>query len=372
MQRNSNQSLVPAVANIIDLFLRVGMWRITPKANAVRDESGRLHSAYRYGSINVFVAGELNEFDRGTFMLLNTLERANGFNGLKGDIFDLTAAKGVKNPYDPKSYMPVWDSIESLLNVEIRIKPDKKGRFQEMLAFKLLSGRIDSDGTFWLTSGDYQRYIEQHKYYNMNVPLPQYFKTRSPILRSMREFFRTQDKSKGYDISLLKLCNFIGYAPDLPLYKIRQTIKSALNKLIKEGSIGEGSKIINDRCREMGGIIHVTEPRKQPNKVESIKIPNDDLLLVIQENCPVKLSEEINEHKFRSVLNKLREHFEQNYKSQISFKKFIGDYSFWLNNNPNVIFVTETLFYPANKFLAMFIEDLCEQRYLVKHAKNRK
>lgn len=261
-----------SVALVVSDFLRVGMWPIIkPNSRTSDPETGIVKNIYRYGSGEnsgvVVVHGELIERDRGTFLIISALDKQNGYQGFNGKMSELVKMKGVKNINDPDSIYSIWDSVDSLLDVEVRIRPNKRGGSLSA-AFKLVTGYINSDGSFFLTTGDYHRMIENLHLYELRVPLPEYFSSRSPINHSLHLFLKTQklqEYGKSYEISLKKLCNYIGYAPQGRSWgQIWQHIKPAMDEEKRKGFIGRRSGRDENRCRTEGGIIKFWGPRKQP------------------------------------------------------------------------------------------------------------
>jgi hypothetical protein len=210
---NLNVYLAPIVSD----FLRVGMWPITRVRRRIDPETGIMKSIYRYGkgeSAGVIVVdGELREIDRGTFLIISSLDEKTGYEGINGNMVTLGEIKGLKNPRQASAINPTWVSVERLLDANVRIKPNRLGGSLSA-GFRLVTGWVDSDGSFFLTTGDYHRMIKSLGLYEYNVVLPKYFRQRSPVLRSLKVFLEPQQdiySEKGYHISLKKLCTYIGY-----------------------------------------------------------------------------------------------------------------------------------------------------------------
>lgn len=256
MERLKKENYAPVVSD----FLRVGMWKITPDNDTINLQSGVRRRVYRYGTGDgsgvVIVDGDLLEEDRGVFLNISNLDQQNHFNGIEGHIIDLAKLKGVKNPYQPSVTNPIWDSIDRLLDVNIRIRPNVRGG-SVSAGFRLVTGKLDSDGTYFLITHDYWEIAKQLNLYTINVPLNQYFSLKSPIARSVSEFLRTQklrNTKRGYSISLSKLCEYIGYTKNVPFWELWQTIKRSLNELIESKFISKFERNINHKKNE-GGII---------------------------------------------------------------------------------------------------------------------
>lgn len=268
MERSKWRELL---APIVSDFLRVGMWPIgIPASRTVDPDTGIVKSIYKYGTGDkagaIVVHGELSEKDRGTFLIISSMDSNSGFKGITGEISDLVKRKGVKNPYQKRATDPMWDSVESLLNVHVRIKPNKRGAGLSA-AFKLVSGWIDSDGSFFLTTSDYHQMIESLGLYEYNVKLSNYFKYKSAFTRSLKVFIETQDpfyQDKGYHISLKKLCKHIGYnPPNIPWPRVWQNINDAMEELIEEGFLSKKSGRDKTRSKTDGGIVSFWYARQE-------------------------------------------------------------------------------------------------------------
>lgn len=350
------------LAPIISDFLRVGMWPITnPVRGVVNSETGIKERVYKYGDCIIIVSGELFEKDRGTFLLIQSLEKRNNFKGIEGNIVDLVKAKGVKNFYQPSSIDPLWKSIENLLDVHVRIKPLKKG-VGLSAAFKLVTGEIDSSGDFFLTTHDYQQLVKRHSLYELNVPLNVYNTTKSPITRSLREFIRTQKIPKsGYCITLKKLCKYIGYNAKLPTYKIWQVINKSLQELIKEAFIGKMTFRSLNKCKDEGGLITIYPPIKIP-KIKTAKEINDEIILYVKEATKDKpfIDTEI---RYKKHFNDLDAFLKKNYH-KVTLKFFIHNYAGWLNNRKDINYISAALFRTENTFLKRYINFLRDENKL--------
>jgi hypothetical protein len=354
------ESLAPIAKDL----LRVGMWPITTVRRTIDPETGIPSTFYRYGSGDkagvVVVQGELCEKDRGVFLIILAMDKNNGFDGVEGHISDLVKMKGVKNPYKASSIDPVWDSVERLLDVHVRIKPNVRGG-SISTAFKLVTGKLDSDGNFFLLTHDYQKMIEKLGLYEINIPLPEYFSYKSSIARSIREFLRTQTinrDERGYEISLKKLCEYISYKPEgLNWAQIWQHIEKAINELKQKDILSKRCCRDKDRQRVNGGIVKFWYAVKKvkKNKVDDKSKINGEIYQQISKIFPVEM---INgsENSYRTAFNKASIHLKslKNDISDSSIKHYMEDYLDWLKEYGKPKYINYKLFLPDNTFFNSF------------------
>lgn len=268
-KRNNDEKTAPIISD----FLRVGMWPISETT-----EPNVEKRIYRYGTGTgagvIVVDGKLSEHDRGAFLIVRAMDKSKGYAGIHGKISDLVKRKDIKNPYQSGSILKMWNSVEALLDVHVRIKPNKLGGSLSV-AFKLVAGWIDSDGSYFLTTHDYQKIVESLSLHEINIPLKDYFSSRSPITRSLKEFLRTQSlpySKGGYEISLLKLCKYIGYdTGNKGFWQIWPHIEKAMNELKQTGFLEKCSTRDLLRCKQEGGVIRFWRGRKQEKLNEEFK-----------------------------------------------------------------------------------------------------
>lgn len=279
-EESKNVGLAP----ILKDFLRVGMWVITTEP-----DTGIIRHNCRYGTGEkagvIIVHGKLCEHDRGAFLIIRALDKINSYEGFKGHITDLVKMTGVKNEYGRDSVNAMWDSVEALLNVHVRIKPNKLGGSLSA-AFKMVTGYIESDGSFFLITHDYQKIVEQLNLFELNIPIKEYYSSRSPITRSIREFLRTQTipiGGRGYQISLAKLCKYIGYDPrEKPFWQIWPHINKSLSELKRVEFISDKSKRDSRRLKHEGGVITFWKCKDKTN-TSSEAIPDKiDVNVILQ------------------------------------------------------------------------------------------
>lgn len=350
------------IAPVLTDFLRTGMWSICSMVKESRDpDTGEVCRIFRYGNGMVIVTGELNNNDRDAFVIIQHLMSVKNSDDITGNIVDLSIHKGLKNPYDPKSINPIWDSIENLLTVRISIRPNKRGAGLSA-SFSLVSGVIESNGDFFLTSHDYREVQKRYGLYLTKIPLVQYFRFRSDVTRSLQEFLRTQRiPNCGYEISLLKLCRHIGYLPEnVPLRQIWYTINKSIQELIDVGFIGKMSKRDKKRCRHEGGVI-MFFPVISPS-IKSAGQINDEIVLIIKDKCGSKFTS-TSDTEYRTELNKLSADLAKTYSD--SLKSFVKNYCEWIAENSKITFVSAGLFKYGNKIMEEFIRYRRDQGYLL-------
>jgi len=340
------------VGHIAKDLLRVGIWRITRNDKPIIEgRAGELpYRVYLYGSGEnsgqvIITGGELSVADRGVFLLIQQLEEKQGGKFCEGHISDLVKLKLVKNPYQTGTINAIRQSIENLLDISIRIRPKNKGF---SAGFKLVSGCINSDDTFILSTKEYRRVLQNFQFFEMKITLNDYFKVKSPVELNLKMFLMTQNipfVNQGcYQISLLKLCKYIGYEPKLPIKKIWQTINKALLKLKEENFIS--FKRDKKRQIEEGGTIIFWRPKKTPEK-SIIKNNPDYIDRIIDTFAQVHGDYYVlNKGKERKAAGKLLNFFKQIYpdddKEKILdhlrafFKKCMSIEDSWYRNNISI------------------------------------
>jgi hypothetical protein len=253
------------LAPIVSDFLRVGMWPISetikPASETIDSITGIPRRIYLIGKNKtagyIAVEGKLCEYDRGTFLTIRALDKENRYEGIRGKMSDLVKPKDVKNPYQSSSINPVWDSVNRLMSVHVSISPKRRGG-RTATAFKLVSGNVYPDGRFFLTTHDYMKTIEDLSLYEINIPVEDYCSIKSPITRSLKYFLFTQKylSTKGYSISLSKLCKRIGYKRNgRPLWQIWPHIERAMEELKQTGFLDNRSHRVKNKLTNEGGII---------------------------------------------------------------------------------------------------------------------
>ncbi len=266
-RKRISQSLVP----IVNDFLRVGMWSITEPYSKYKDPvSGIVKTIYNYGegksAGKVIVWGELKEEDRGAFFIISAMDKNVDFQGITGHITDLVKMKGSKNPYQVTEIDPMWDSVERLLDVNIRIKPNVRGG-STSAGFRLVSGTLDSGGNFYLTTADYHNMVKHLNLHEHNIYLPNYFIYKSPIARSLKVFLESQQPfyfNSGYQISLKKLCNYIGYSiRNRPMWRVWQYFENAMKELKETEFLSQKCKRNKDVNKSEGGIVEFYSGKKE-------------------------------------------------------------------------------------------------------------
>lgn len=336
---------LPAVTRMATNFLRTGMWEI--KARQV--SKGPVKRIYRYGSgesagVVVVYGNFLTQQDRDAWYLIEHLDNLNGRNGVRGHVTDLLEAKGVKDKYSRTSINAVWDSIERLLDVHIRIRPLSRGASLSA-GFRLLDGEIDTAGNIDLKIGRYRDFVEKHGLYEIRIPLQEHFALHSGIGRNLKDFLRTQANiysKRGYAIGLTKLCRYIGYdTTKMAPSQIRQRITPALKELKQRGII---TKYVFNKGKQDTLITFW----KSKNTEELTMKDNEPLIELLQTHVP----EAQDTNELRAALNKLKTHLEHKH-GITTWDGIVREYALFLSQHASYWDVK--LLYPNNSFYKQWV-----------------
>jgi len=349
------------ISHVASDFLRVGMWQITSKKNPnIPDIKEQI---FRYGSgkgsgVVIVRGGVLLQKDRDVWYIVESFDRANGRQGVKGHISDITKAKGVKNPHAKTNMDSVRDSLNRLLDVHVRIRPNhREGSLSA--GFTLLEGKIDDSGCFDLRIGYYRELVEKQKLFEVRVPLMEHFSIRSGIGRNLKDLIKYQASlysKKGYSISLLKLCKYIGYNTSRkPIWQIWPHIKHSIEEL-------KGLRIIDkykyEKDKENGGLLTFWKKEKPPKQQQKNNDTNNDHLIVMVQEFFPDTQDDI---QLRNGLNKIRRHLENEYNITKP-DKVIEDYLDIVSRKASYFDVK--LLYPGNSFFKQYEKEFLHSKEL--------
>jgi hypothetical protein len=189
-------------------FIRPPIWRLQQKMN----NSDMVRRFFQYGQCKIIFKNRfLTEKDRGVFLCLLYLSKQHDDRPFDFRLSDIAKIKGVKNPYDKKAWEPIYESIDRLLDVSIRIRPNKTMGLSA--AFTLITGSIEGD----------QGNISVNPYHDIVltlmlgltvIPLETYFSLRNSIARSLYLYLISQRNfynGTGYKIRLSVLAEYLAY-----------------------------------------------------------------------------------------------------------------------------------------------------------------
>ena len=355
----------PKMSWIASDLLRVGLWKVSEST-----DTGIKRTKYRYGSgpdaSTVIVDGQFKERDKGTFLLIRSLDRHNNYQGVHGHLNDLLRHQGTSVNNSTKKALR--DSIDRLLDFHLRIKPNKERGLSAV--FKLISGQMQDDEVH-LYVDQYINIVESNGLYEVKIPLEPYFQCPPGFTRNVKYFLQTQANvfsDNGYYISLEKLLSYNGYDTEGKKYSWiwNYVVKKALENLKKEPDFTL-KKFSRDKKRKKdeGGVIWLKAENKSKNKKE---LPvtqgerNDELLAVIKEQLShigPDLIKAADESKYRAALNDLKEHagFGESKSQRRWFKEVLKDYSRYIDRmwGNSITYLSPQLFRPGNAFLEEFV-----------------
>jgi hypothetical protein len=238
------------------------------RTRLVKVDDTTIHT-YTQGNHKVRVYGEqLNERDFGVFMVIVELAKINANRRLTGHLSDIARAEGLTNIYQASSLNSIDDSINTLLDIHIRVRPiNGKGLSG---SFHLVEGWLDSGGTFDLTITPYLEKISELKlgiaFVNLNI----YQATPNQLARAMIRFLSSHEifyknmTGRYYSIRLSRLLDYLGYDTTyLHWFVIRPRITRAIEECIRVGFLDEQShpKHLSEADKKLrrtdGGILNL-------------------------------------------------------------------------------------------------------------------
>lgn len=227
----------------------------------------RAGAAYqrRYGDSILRIYGKpLTERDRGTMIVLLDLSKRNGNRPFDFRLSDIAKAQGARNPYDRKVLDPIYESIDRLLDIQIRIRPTKE--IGLTAKFVLLEGYASRSGTGSIAMGQYLGIIHDLALGCTYIQPENYFAVRSQIGRALYVFLASQQKfykGEGYQIRLSLLLQHINYINDgRSWFQVWPVVEDAIRELKELGLIGRYQRD-RERYPKDGGVVKFWPGKKE-------------------------------------------------------------------------------------------------------------
>jgi hypothetical protein len=246
-------------------FIRPPIWRLQQKII----DSEMVRRYFQYGQCKIiFKNGFLTEKDRGVFLCLLFLSKQHDDRPFAFTLSDIAKVKGVKNPYDTKALTPIRESIDRLLDIYIRIRPNKDKGLSA--AFTLITGWINGDGKGNISVNPYHDIVLSLMLGNTIIPLEKYFSLRSSIARSLYLYLISQRNfynGTGYKIRLSVLADYLAYEIGAKAWSnVRPEFIKAFEEL-QQNNILEKYDYNKTLHKKDGGILTFHKKQKTENKV---------------------------------------------------------------------------------------------------------
>lgn len=338
-------------------FIRPSPFQIIKKKDEALDEK----KIYHYGNVAVIVSGQLYEEDRGTLMCLLAIAKRNNHKPFDFTLTQIAIEKGVKNPYQKTTLTPIRQSVERLLDAQIRIRSKNKeltGKFSFIEGW--LKGNAGN-----LSVSPYLDIVRDLTLGTTLISLSTYFSLKSQIARSLYSFLVSHRNfyiDKGYVIRLSRLTRYINFeTSERQWWRVWEQVAPAIEEL-KKNKILSRYKYDKKRCKDEGGILTFhSVKKKKPALSEGDQ--NTEIIKNIKDELKRKVVNwsDSDDKAIRIELNKASKFLEQYHHS---LNSFIRDYCYWLNNSNDLSYFSTKLFNPDNGFFKAFVKYLDEDRRL--------
>jgi len=238
---------------LLDEIIRINPFLITDRELS---EQGTYYKEYSKGK-GIIVHGKLYDTDRDVFIAILSLIGETA-EEVELKITDIGRAMRLKNPRDKPTIKRIKESIDRLLKTKLELCTKEKSEDHNIT---LLQGNIAQDNNIVTISiADYMWLMKElnwgYFYANTNI----YFDLNSSIARSLYLFLNSQQffttGKAPYEVYLDKLCKFINYTPNSPIWRKRSIIKKQLETLKSEGIISNFNIDIK-RGLEQNGLIRI-------------------------------------------------------------------------------------------------------------------
>ena len=325
-----------------------------------------------YGPYHMRIKSELREEDYRVWLAIKDLSPEPGKLFLF-TITDIAKEMGLSNPYDPNAQDCIRESVERLLEVEVRIYYRERGNKSKLRAkFSFLTEGIlyqDENGKVIggkVSISNFLTAMDEAKsgYFFLDKRLV--FTLQRPLSRNLYRFLRSQKFlsskiPKPYSISMLKLLGYIGYEPvgRAPWYLWKYIMQPAIDELKTHGVISSYNIKVKGRGEDRVITFHPPEPKHQKKEAKAIEMDKafQRFTLPRIKDRIEKLDPAVKRPYDEGELVERILELEKRIKStDISVLRFVEHYLRWLEYEHRIHYFTPALFKPNNPLVKGFVE----------------
>lgn len=325
-----------------------------------------------YGPYHMRIKSELREEDYRVWLAIKDLSPEPG-RLFAFTITDIAKEMGLSNPYDPNAQDRIRESVERLLEAEVRIYYREKGNKSKLRAkFSFLTEGILYQGENGKVIGgkvsisNLLTAMDEAKsgYFFLDKRL--IFTLQRPVARNLYRFLRSQKFlsskiPKPYSISMLKLLNYIGYelVERAPWYLWKYTLQPAIDELKTHGVISSCDIKPKGRGEDRVITFHPPEPKLRQKKPKAIEMDE-----TFQRFTLPRIKDKIEEldpavkrpYDEGELVERILELEKRIKSTDISILQFVEYYLRWLVWEHRIRYFTPALFKPSNPLVKGFVE----------------